>query len=140
MPYMFDNVCKLSCNLENYGYELMERLYLVIIKENFIYDGTAFFRDDKLVATISDINDQILQLLNNDYHLELLPIPSLAVSLGQIRAKVNIEIEEFEEQIFNVLVEKIEILTPTHFVFELKWDEGGGNSKTIFYPSNMLGG
>jgi len=26
----------------------------------------------------------------------------------------------FDEQIFNALVEKIDILTPTHFVFELK--------------------
>ena len=29
-------------------------------------------------------------------------------------------LEEFDEQIFNALVEKIEILTPTHFVFVLK--------------------
>ncbi len=29
-------------------------------------------------------------------------------------------LEEFDEQIFNALFEKIEILTPTHFVFELK--------------------
>jgi site-specific DNA recombinase len=29
-------------------------------------------------------------------------------------------LEEFNEQIFNALVEKIEILTPTHFAFELK--------------------
>jgi len=28
-------------------------------------------------------------------------------------------LEEFDEQIFNALVEKIEILTPSHFVFEL---------------------
>ncbi|MHB8126165.1 MAG: hypothetical protein ACYDEJ_11080 [Desulfitobacteriaceae bacterium] len=28
-------------------------------------------------------------------------------------------LEEFDEQIFNALVEKIEILTPAHFVFEL---------------------
>jgi len=33
---------------------------------------------------------------------------------------------EFDEEIFNALVEKIEILTPTHFVFEFEeWDEGG---------------
>jgi len=30
------------------------------------------------------------------------------------------ELEEFNEEIFNALVEKIEILTPAHFVFELK--------------------
>ena len=29
-------------------------------------------------------------------------------------------LEEFDEEIFNALVEKIEILTPTHFIFELK--------------------
>jgi len=28
--------------------------------------------------------------------------------------------DTFDEEIFNALVEKIEILTPTHFVFELK--------------------
>jgi SMC interacting uncharacterized protein involved in chromosome segregation len=29
-------------------------------------------------------------------------------------------LEEFDEVIFNALVEKIEVLTPAHFVFELK--------------------
>ena len=29
-------------------------------------------------------------------------------------------LEEFDEEIFNALVEKIEIITPAHFVFELK--------------------
>ncbi|MDR3544053.1 MAG: hypothetical protein P4L69_24320 [Desulfosporosinus sp.] len=29
-------------------------------------------------------------------------------------------LEEFDEEIFNALVKKIEILTPAHFVFELK--------------------
>ncbi|SPF53113.1 conserved hypothetical protein [Candidatus Desulfosporosinus infrequens] len=29
-------------------------------------------------------------------------------------------LEEFDEEIFNALVEKIEVLTPAHFVFELK--------------------
>ena len=29
-------------------------------------------------------------------------------------------LEEFDEQIFNVLVEKIEVISPAHFVFELK--------------------
>ena len=29
-------------------------------------------------------------------------------------------LEEFDEEIFNALVEKVDILTPTHFVFELK--------------------
>ncbi|KJR48499.1 putative DNA recombinase [Desulfosporosinus sp. I2] len=38
-------------------------------------------------------------------------------------------LEEFDDEIFNALVEKIEILTPTHFVFELmsglRVEEGG---------------
>ena len=29
-------------------------------------------------------------------------------------------LEEFDEEIFNALVEKIEIISPTHFVFEFK--------------------
>ena len=29
-------------------------------------------------------------------------------------------LEEFDEEIFNALVEKIEIISPTHFVFVLK--------------------
>ena len=29
-------------------------------------------------------------------------------------------LEEFDEEIFNALVEKIKILTPRHFAFELK--------------------
>jgi hypothetical protein len=29
-------------------------------------------------------------------------------------------LEEFDENIFNALVEKIEVISPTHFVFELK--------------------
>jgi len=29
-------------------------------------------------------------------------------------------LEEFDDDIFNALVEKIEILTPAHFAFELK--------------------
>ncbi|KGP76179.1 recombinase [Desulfosporosinus sp. Tol-M] len=29
-------------------------------------------------------------------------------------------LEEFDEQIFNALVEEIEVFSPTHFVFQLK--------------------
>jgi len=35
-------------------------------------------------------------------------------------------LEEFDEEIFNTLVEKIDILTPTHFIFEY---EIGGLAK-----------
>ncbi|TGE31434.1 hypothetical protein E4K68_17030 [Desulfosporosinus sp. Sb-LF] len=33
-------------------------------------------------------------------------------------------LQEFDEEIFNALVEKIESLTPAHFVFELKSGRG----------------
>jgi len=39
--------------------------------------------------------------------------------LQTINSRVSL-LEEFDEEIFNALVEKIEILTPSHFVFELK--------------------
>jgi len=43
---------------------------------------------------------------------------------------IYVSLDRADEEIFNALVEKIEVLTPTHFVFELKseeQDEGGGN-------------
>jgi len=39
--------------------------------------------------------------------------------LGTINSRDSL-LEELDEQIFNALVEKLEILTPTHFIFELK--------------------
>jgi spore germination protein len=61
--------------------------------ENFTYDGTAFFRHDKLVASIKKMDDQIFQLLNNRHYLKLFPIPDLSVSMGHVRAKVRKEFD-----------------------------------------------
>lgn len=84
-------------------HQFMKRLYsplrdpiMPVFKvsgEGFTYDGTALFSDDKLIATIDNIEDQIFQLLNNDYYLKLFPIPSLAVSLGQIHSQVKMELK-----------------------------------------------
>ena len=47
-------------------------------------------------------------------------------------------LEEFDEEIFNALVEKIEVLTPAHFVFELKSgmrvDEISGSTVKSCHP------
>ncbi len=58
-------------------------------KQNFTYEGTAFFRHDKLIATVKSMDDQIIQLLNNDQFLKILAIPQLSVSVGHVRANVN---------------------------------------------------
>ena len=39
--------------------------------------------------------------------------------IGVIKGRQE-ALEEFDEGIFNALVEKIEVVSPTHFVFELK--------------------
>lgn len=57
-----------------------------VTKSSFTYQGTAFFRHDKLIAKISKLDDEIMQLISNDYYLKSLPLPELAVSLGHVRA------------------------------------------------------
>ena len=59
------------------------------------------FEIDKVIESKDELKqrfDEIVQLINSRDSL----------------------LEEFNEEIFNALVEKIEILTPAHFVFELK--------------------
>ena len=60
-----------------------------IDKESFTYDGTAFFKEDKLINTVDIMKDQLFQLIDNDFNLKNLTIPSLKVSIGQVRANVN---------------------------------------------------
>jgi hypothetical protein len=47
---------------------------------------------------------------------------NVSITVGNFCSSIGRDslLEEFDEQIFNALVEKIEILTPTHYVFELK--------------------
>ncbi|WP_419873333.1 hypothetical protein [Candidatus Pristimantibacillus sp. PTI5] len=54
--------------------------------EQFLYEGTAFFDRDSMVAEIRGKDDQINQLLYRDRFVRYLVLPDLAVTLGHIRA------------------------------------------------------
>ncbi len=54
--------------------------------EQFLYEGTAFFDQDSMVAEIRGKDDQINQLLYRDRFVRYLVLPDLSVTLGHIRA------------------------------------------------------
>ncbi|MFX3634503.1 MAG: Ger(x)C family spore germination C-terminal domain-containing protein [Candidatus Pristimantibacillus sp.] len=54
--------------------------------EQFLYEGTAFFDRDRMVAGIRGKDDQINQLLYRDRYVRYLVFPDLSVTLGHIRA------------------------------------------------------
>ena len=57
------------------------------------YEGTALFQDDKLVETISSLDDRIFQLINNNHYLKVLPIPEFEIVLGHVRSKTKVDID-----------------------------------------------
>lgn len=57
------------------------------------YEGTALFKDDRLVKTISSLDDRIFQLINNNHYLEVLPIQEFEVVLGHVKSKINTAID-----------------------------------------------
>jgi spore germination protein len=57
---------------------------------NFNYEGTAIFQNDKLISVVTDSDDEIYQLIGNDYYLKYLPIPKLSVVLGHVRTNVDV--------------------------------------------------
>ena len=57
--------------------------------DNFSYEGMALFKDDRLITTIQKRQDEIFQLISNNFYLKTLAIPSLSVSLGKVRSKVD---------------------------------------------------
>ncbi|UQD51840.1 spore gernimation protein [Bacillus methanolicus] len=61
-------------------------------KENFAYEGTAIFRHDKLIATVNNVEENIIQLIDNDHYLKFLPIEPLSVVLGEIRSNVHMDL------------------------------------------------
>ncbi|MBP1155646.1 MULTISPECIES: Ger(x)C family spore germination protein [unclassified Paenibacillus] len=63
-------------------------------KNNFTYQGTAFFRHDKLIGKINKIDDEILQLINNDHYLKLLPLPELSVSIDHVRGNTYMKLNQ----------------------------------------------
>ncbi|MDM5200966.1 Ger(x)C family spore germination C-terminal domain-containing protein [Fictibacillus enclensis] len=85
-------------------HDFMERVYspysdpvLPIFKadkDNFTYDGTALFNENKYVGSINKREDQMFQLIANDHYLKNLPIPHLKVSLGQVRSKVHMQVDD----------------------------------------------
>ncbi|WP_274655611.1 Ger(x)C family spore germination C-terminal domain-containing protein [Paenibacillus humicola] len=58
-------------------------------KTNLVYEGTALFKGDKLIAVINQIDNHILQLMHKKHNLITLAIPGLSVSLGNIHANVR---------------------------------------------------
>ncbi|CAH1232503.1 hypothetical protein PAECIP111891_07025 [Paenibacillus allorhizoplanae] len=60
--------------------------------EQFLYEGTAFFDRDSMVAEIRGKDDQINQLLYRDRFVRYLVLPDLAVTLGHIRAHTRMKL------------------------------------------------
>ena len=65
-----------------------------VAKDNFTYEGTAFFSNDKLIETLTSTEDQIFQLLDNDHFLKFFPIPKLDVVIGHLRSRVNVDLDK----------------------------------------------
>ncbi|MRX56235.1 Ger(x)C family spore germination protein [Bacillus idriensis] len=60
--------------------------------DDFKYDGTGIFRNDKLLYTLSYLEDQIYQIIDNNYYLKFLPLSSFSAVLGQVRSDVKIDL------------------------------------------------
>jgi spore germination protein len=63
-------------------------------KDSLMYEGTAFFAEDKLITSIEKLDEQLFQLINNDHYLKLFAIPDLAVTLGHVRSNVKINFNQ----------------------------------------------
>jgi len=61
--------------------------------EEISYEGTALFQNDRLVEIITSLDDRIFQLLTNNHHLVVLPLPELDVVLGHVRAKTIVDFD-----------------------------------------------
>jgi spore germination protein len=93
-------------------------------KDHFTYEGTALFRDDKMIATVRNMDDQVMQLIDNDHYLKLLSIPSLSVALGHVRSKVHIELKRNKSTI-SITTDLIGILE------EYRGDKNLGDHKEL---------
>ncbi|MFE8699801.1 Ger(x)C family spore germination protein [Cytobacillus sp. FJAT-54145] len=75
-------------------------------KDSLIYEGTAFFSEDKLITSIEKLDEQLFQLLSNDHYLKLFAIPDLAVTLGHVRSNVKINFDQKQSLIsFKVMLD-----------------------------------
>jgi spore germination protein len=92
-------------------HEFMKQLYssysspiLPVFKvqgDKFVYEGTGIFKSDKLITTVKKMDNIMYRLLHvHDRYLETLPIPSLKVSLGHIKSKVERELSHDYSTLF----------------------------------------
>ncbi|WP_307893862.1 Ger(x)C family spore germination protein [Bacillus swezeyi] len=82
---------------KNQLYTLFSDPYVPVFQTNenhFTYEGTALFKDDKLVKILAGMNDQIFQLIHNNKYLKILELPRLSVVLGQARSKVYMDLNK----------------------------------------------
>lgn len=56
---------------------------------NFQYQGTGIFKNDKLIETTNNMEEQIYQLIANDHFLKYFPIRDLSFVLGHVTANVD---------------------------------------------------
>ncbi|MEK3911827.1 Ger(x)C family spore germination C-terminal domain-containing protein [Paenibacillus sp. FSL H7-0331] len=64
-----------------------------VSKEDFTYEGTAFFQRDRLITIAKAMDEQVFQLFNHHHYAKLLSIPELSVGIGHIRLKQNWSIQ-----------------------------------------------
>ncbi|ANX12404.1 spore gernimation protein [Fictibacillus arsenicus] len=62
--------------------------------ENFQYQGTGIFKNDKLIETTNNIEEQIYQLIDNDHFLKYFPIRDLSFVLGHVKANVQLYMDK----------------------------------------------
>ncbi|PLR80599.1 Ger(x)C family spore germination protein [Bacillus sp. V33-4] len=60
-------------------------------KKDLKYEGTGFFRNDKLAGMATSEEEEIFQLLDEDRYINDLPILPLSVSLGHVRSQIDVQ-------------------------------------------------
>jgi spore germination protein len=68
-------------------------------KKGFSYEGTAFFRKNKMIATAKELDEQIMQLIDNDQYLKKLTLTQLSTVMGQVRSKTRMEFSPDHSQL-----------------------------------------
>ncbi|MBH0156905.1 Ger(x)C family spore germination protein [Fictibacillus sp. 5RED26] len=62
--------------------------------ENFQYLGTGIFKNDKLIETTNNMEEQIYQLIGNDHFLKYFAIRDLSIVLGHVKANSQLNIDK----------------------------------------------
>jgi spore germination protein len=84
-------------------HEFIKKLYLPyaspilpvfkVSKDDFTYEGTAIFQEDRLKTITKAKDEQVFQLFNHHHYAKLLSIPELSIGIGQVRSKQNWRIQ-----------------------------------------------